>query len=205
MRSCVSAETKREKPEAFASAFPQREGSSVSRKKEHYIIDGYNVIHSWPELERLSKGELAEARDRLLHVLTEYGAYKHFDVTVVFDALFTTDEAHEEKKARHVTVIYTAPGETADSYIERLAYESVREGREVHVVTSDGAEQSVILGAGAYRLPSRELLKQVKRVKKLLQKEFLIPTAPVVARNEIGGRIDSGTAAILDALRKSKN
>ena len=33
----------------------------MGRKREHYIIDGYNVIHSWPELERLSKGELAEA------------------------------------------------------------------------------------------------------------------------------------------------
>ncbi|MBQ5413729.1 MAG: NYN domain-containing protein [Schwartzia sp.] len=177
----------------------------MGRKREHYIIDGYNVIHSWPELERLSKGELAEARDRLIHVMQEYGAYENFDVTIVFDALFTTDEAHEEKRGRHLTVIYTAPGETADSYIERLAYESVREEREVHVVTSDGAEQSVILGAGAYRLPSRELLKNVKRVKKLLQKEFLRPITQSVSRNEIGGRIDQDTAALLDAMRKKRN
>ena len=177
----------------------------MGRKREHYIIDGYNVIHSWPELEKLSRGELAEARDRLLHIMQEYGAYESYDVTVVFDALFTTDEAHEEKRGKHLTVIYTAPGETADSCIERLAYESVRMGREVHVVTSDGAEQSVILGAGAYRLPSRELLKQVKRVKKLLRKDYLIPAAAIVSRNEIGGRIDRDTAAILDALRKGKN
>ena len=57
----------------------------MGRKREHYIIDGYNVIHSWPELERLSKGELAEARDRLIHVMQEYGAYENFDVTIVYN------------------------------------------------------------------------------------------------------------------------
>ena len=174
-------------------------------KKEHYIIDGYNVIHAWPELDALAHGELAEARDRLIHVLSEYGAYQKYDVTIVFDALFTNEDVHDEKRGKHLEIVYTAEGETADSYIERLAYESVRAGREVHVVTSDGAEQSVILGVGAYRLPSRELRREVKRVKKQIRNEYISKPERAIGRNQVSDRIDSDVAARLDAMRKHKN
>ena len=39
-------------------------------RREHYIIDGYNVIHAWPELSSLQEN-LAHARDRLIHILSE--------------------------------------------------------------------------------------------------------------------------------------
>ena len=113
---------------------------------EYYLVDGYNVINAWPELIRL-RANLDEARDVLLHILTEYSAFENYEMTVVFDAFFTEDEEHELSIAEKMKVIYTGAGETADSCIERLAYAAVRDGREVHVVTSDGAEQSVILGA----------------------------------------------------------
>lgn len=171
------------------------------KKREHYIIDGYNVINSWPELIKL-KGDLAEARDNLTHVLDEYGAFEKFDISIVFDAMFTDDEEHREQISPHTEVIYTGEGETADSLIERLAYESVRRGREVHVVTSDGAEQSVILGAGAYRIPSLEFRKFVRRTKKQLKKEYLGHVTLPVARLEVEDRLDSETAQKLDFLRK---
>ncbi|MBQ5584880.1 MAG: NYN domain-containing protein, partial [Selenomonadaceae bacterium] len=66
------------------------------KPREHYIVDGYNVINSWPELIAL-RGDLSEARDRLVHILAEYGAYEKYNMTVVFDALFTADEEHVEK------------------------------------------------------------------------------------------------------------
>lgn len=174
----------------------------MSRSRAHYIIDGYNVIHAWPELSALM-GDLSEARDRLIHIMAEYGAYEHYDITIVFDAPSTADEAHEEKRGAHLRVLYTAAGETADSCIERLAYESARLRREVHVVTSDGAEQSVILGAGAYRLPSRELAKRVRRVKEKLRREYLEGPVLPLGRNEVGSRIDGAVAEKLDRLRKN--
>ncbi len=172
-------------------------------KREHYIIDGYNVIHAWPELNVL-QGELAEARDRLIHILSEYGAYEKYDVTIVFDALFTEDEEHIEQQGEHLTVIYTGAGATADSCIERLAYESVRRGREVHVVSSDGAVESVILGAGAYRHPALEFRRAVRRVKQHLRDRYLGEVKIPLTRSEVGDRLDSDTAAKLDALRKQK-
>ena len=110
------------------------------RESEYYLIDGYNVINAWPELMRL-RSNLDEARDVLVHILTEYGAFENYEMTVVFDAFFTEDEEHELQITDRMKVIYTGAGETADSCIERLAYTAVRAGREVHVVTSDGAER----------------------------------------------------------------
>ena len=173
------------------------------KPREHYIVDGYNVINFWPELSAL-RNDLSEARDKLVHMLAEYGAYEKYDMTVVFDALFTADDEHVEKVNQHLEVVYTGKGETADSYIERLAYDSVRMGREVHVVTSDGAEQSVILGAGAYRHPSREFHRMVKRAKKEIRDKYLGKVVLPVSRNEIASRIDAETLAKLDALRKAK-
>ena len=173
----------------------------MAKRREHFIIDGYNVIHALPELAAFA-GDLAEARDRLVHVLMEYGAYEKYDMTVVFDALFVSGEEHREKVTPHFEVIYTSEGVTADSCIERLAYESVRTSREVHVVTSDGAEQSAILGAGAYRISSAELWRRVKKTKKKITDEYLGEVTLPLSRNEVGSRIDSRTAAKLDALRK---
>lgn len=173
------------------------------KQREHYIIDGYNVIHAWPELKAL-QAELSEARDRLIHILSEYGAYESYDVTIVFDAPFTEVEEHEEQVGEHLKVIYTGAGETADSRIERLAYESVRKGCEVHVVSSDGAVESVILGAGAYRHPAMEFRRAVRRVKRHLQEKYLGPVTLPLVRNEVGDHLDSDTAAKLDAMRKQK-
>lgn len=174
----------------------------MERQREHFIIDGYNVLNSWPELIALQK-DLSEARDRLMQSLAEYGAYEKYDMTLVFDALFTADEEHTEKVNPHFIVIYTGEGETADSCIERLAYASVRAGREVYVVTSDGAEQSVILGAGAYRIPSLEFHRMVKKAKTRMADDYSERGRRPVVRNEIGSRLDSDTVAKLDALRKN--
>ncbi|MDD3114482.1 MAG: NYN domain-containing protein [Anaerovibrio sp.] len=173
------------------------------KPREHYIVDGYNVINSWPELMAL-RSDLSEARDRLIHMLSEYGAYEKYNMTIVFDALFTAAEENIERVNPHLEVVYTGHGETADSYIERLAYDFVRLGREVHVVTSDGAEQSVILGAGAYRHPSREFYQLLKKAKKEIQDRYLGRVVLPVSRNEIASRIDAETLAKLDALRKNK-
>mgnify|MGYP000991234341 FL=1 len=173
------------------------------RDSEYYLIDGYNVINAWPELIRL-RGNLDEARDVLVHILTEYGAFENYEMTIVFDAFFTEDEEHELQITDRMKVIYTGAGETADSCIERLAYTAVRAGREVHVVTSDGAEQSVILGAGAYRITSPELRRSVKKAKKLMKMEYISAHTQPLGRIEVHERLDRDTLARLEEMRRKK-
>ena len=173
------------------------------KEPEYYLVDGYNVINAWPELIRL-RGNLDEARDVLVHILTEYGAFENYEMTVVFDAFFTEDEEHALQITDRMKVIYTGAGETADSCIERLAYTAVRAGREVYVVTSDGAEQSVILGAGAYRITSPELRRSVKKAKKLMKTEYIGAHTQPLGRIEVHERLDRDTLARLEELRRRK-
>ena len=86
----------------------------MARQREcaYYLVDGYNVINAWPELMRL-RGNLDEARDVLVHILTEYGAFENYEMTVVFDAFFTEDEEHAQQITERMKVIYTGAGETA--------------------------------------------------------------------------------------------
>ena len=169
------------------------------------IVDGYNVINAWPDLIALSKTDLEHARDKLVHILMEYGQYEKYDVTVVFDAQYVSAEESEEQKSPNCKVVYTKEKETADSYIERTAYESSRYyGQEVYVVTSDGAEQSLILGAGAYRITAKELLRSVKRSKKNIKAEYTSKDALPIKRSEIGSRIDDNVMAKLDEMRRKK-
>lgn len=171
-------------------------------KKQHYIVDGYNVINAWPELSAL-KDPLDDARERLIAILQEYGAYLRYEITIVFDAFFTPSRASLERVGADLQVVFTGEGETADSYIEKLAYELAGQGREVYVVTSDWAEQTVILGAGAYRVSAREFLRAVKKTKKKMAEKYIAQPA-LTARRELGGRISENIAKRLEELRKRR-
>ncbi|HAG06597.1 MAG TPA: NYN domain-containing protein [Peptococcaceae bacterium] len=127
--------------------------------KEYLLVDGYNLIFQAPELKSL--GDLEHARARLVDLLINYAALSGQKVTVVFDAHHVPGGTRRELEESGVTVIYTAEGETADGVIERKAGELAKEGL-VYVVTADYAEQRVVLGQGAYRMPPAEFWQRVK-------------------------------------------
>ena len=171
------------------------------KQKEYLIIDAYNVINNWPELIEI-RDNLEYAREKLVDLMLEYGAYKGYQVFVVFDAPYTTEKENVQKVSSFLTVVFTEEDETADSYIEKLAYDSVRMNKKVYVVTSDWVEQMVILGAGAYRISSRELRKDVKKAKKNIEEEYSAKNK--INRNELGGMISREAASKLEAIRCGK-
>ncbi len=171
------------------------------RKRPHYIVDGYNLIHVW---EEINIEDLALAREKLIRSLQEYGGYENFEITLVFDAGNTDEEERIEIYSNIFRVIYSGYGETADNVIERLSFEEVRKRRQVHVVSSDAIIETVILGAGAYRHPSKEFYRAVKRAKKHLQKEYLGNVTLPVKRNEVADFIDEDVFAQLEKMRRQK-
>ena len=176
-----------------------------NRHEKYMIVDGYNVINAWDFLQKISNEDLEFARDKLIHLLVEFGQYEKYDMTIVFDAQYTNAEEMWDEITPHCKVVYTKEKETADSYIERSAYEATRYyGKEVYVVTSDGAEQSLILGAGAYRITAKELLRSVKHSKKNIRDEYTGKHALPLKRRELGSRIDDDVIAKLEQLRKKK-
>lgn len=52
------------------------------------LVDGYNIIGTWPELKSLKDHDLPAARDRLVERMAEYQAYWGYRVIVVFDAQY---------------------------------------------------------------------------------------------------------------------
>lgn len=170
-------------------------------KGEALLVDGYNVINAWPEL--MSLKDLEHARDKLVEILANYGSYQNYEVIIVFDAHGVSGAVNEQQIYSNVAVVFTGEGETADSYIERTAYNLVRQGDRVYVVTSDWAEQLVILGAGAFRIPARELIRDVKRVNKLVKEKFADATLNY-RRHEIGSRLNNDIAKRLDDIRRGR-
>ena len=171
------------------------------KKRPHYIVDGYNLIHVW---EEINIDDLALAREKIIRFLQEYGGYENFEITLVFDAGKTEEEERTEIFSKIFRVIYSGFGETADNVIERLSFEEVKKRREVHVVSSDALIETIILSAGAYRHPSKEFYRAVKRAKKNLQKEYLGNVTLPVVRNEVGDRIDADIFAKLEKMRREK-
>ena len=137
-------------------------------KKEILIVDGYNMIGTWPELVKLKNQDLIEeARDQLLQALSDYQNYEGNEVWCVFDAQFVPGITKEYSKYR-VKVIFTAQGETADTYIEGVVKKLRNVLTEVYVATSDLAEQQLVFSKGAQRISAMELYKDIKRSKKSL-------------------------------------
>lgn len=134
------------------------------------LVDGYNIIGDWVELQELKKERLADARDRLIERMAEYRGYKGWRVIIVFDAhLVPGIEARNLNS--EVEVIFTKESETADERIEKLA-ESLNNRRDqIYVATSDSTEQSVIFAKGALRISARELEIEVEEIQKAISKK----------------------------------
>lgn len=86
-------------------------------------------------------------------------------VILVFDAYRVPGSPGAIEQYHNIHIVYTKEAETADMYIERVTHE-IGKQRRVRVVTSDGAEQIIILGHGALRVSSRLFQQEVEEVER---------------------------------------
>lgn len=135
----------------------------------YLLVDGYNIIFSWEELKKAAEDNLDLARSRLIQLLCNYRGYKKCEVILVFDAYKVKGEHREVEKVGGISVVYTKEAETADMYIEKVSHELAKDFR-VRVATSDGTEQVIILGNGAYRVSASEFLEEVRSAEAEIQK-----------------------------------
>lgn len=172
--------------------------------KNLLIVDGYNVIFGWEKLNKLSKDSLEHSRLQLVDTLLNYGRLNGYYVIVVFDGLYTKGLSYSEKINDDFEVVYTAGGETADSYIEKIAYAKKNDRVNVYVVTSDGPEQNQILGAGAYRIPVRELVRGISE-SRLEEKQYAHDNTLTHSRNEMGSYVKSDIMEKLEKMRRQRH
>lgn len=122
----------------------------------HLIVDGYNVT-------KLGYGLLAleSQRHRLVTGLAALAARTRAEVTVVFDGQERPTPL-AVAAPRNVRVMFSAPGETADEVIRRLA-RAEPPGRPVVVVSSDREVADGVRSSGARPVPSAALVGRLER------------------------------------------
>lgn len=189
----------------------KRPASAMNGDQPTLIVDGYNVIYERASEANRPVGDLENERKWLVDTLADYSGYRGIETVVVFDAYNRKDFEKREFSVSGISVIFTPFGETADSFIEGLVYAIMgahRDARKyqrnlrVEVVSSDNAVQQIVLGGGATRMSSRELLIDIKNVKKRAKAAHAIkPATP--HHNRLSENMAGDVRDILDAMRKS--
>lgn len=160
-----------ERDKYYAMRRPEKSVKSASKPKQIYsgveylLVDGYNIIFSWDELKKAANESLDLARSMLVNRLCNYQGYKQCELILVFDAYKVKEQERVVENYHNISIVYTKEAETADTYIERTAHKLSRE-HKVRVATSDGMEQVIIMGSGAFRMSAQELHEDVIRVEK---------------------------------------
>ena len=140
----------------------------VERKVEkkpqdkYLLVDGYNIIFSWEELNDLAQVNITSARNALMDILSNYQGYRKDTLILVFDAYKVQGNPGQVYKYHNIYVVYTKEAETADQYIEKTVHRMNRQ-YDVTVATSDALEQVIILGQGAKRLSAQGLKEEVEQ------------------------------------------
>ncbi len=111
------------------------------------LIDGYSLLHNWPDLAPGQPRHSERARDELIHVLTQYHDVTGEPITIFFDGAGAPASAAKPESSREVEVLFSRAGQTADDLIERAAHRFQSYG-EVLVVTDDSAERDTVGGMG---------------------------------------------------------
>jgi hypothetical protein len=111
------------------------------------LVDGYSLLHSWPELAPGVPRHSARAREELIHILTRYHDAAGEPITIFFDGSGAPPNTPKNESSRDVEVLFSRAGQTADDMIERAAHRFQSYG-EILVVTNDHAERDVVGGFG---------------------------------------------------------
>lgn len=143
-----------------------------SKKQEEYLlVDGYNILFAWEELNEIATVSMDGARGKLMDILCNYQGFKKCKILLVFDAYRVENHQEEIVSYHNIDVVYTKEAETADQYIEKFAHKMGR-NKKVTVATSDAVEQIIIQGQGCSLLSARELRDEVEYVNEQIRQEL---------------------------------
>ncbi|HLP88796.1 MAG TPA: NYN domain-containing protein [Nostocaceae cyanobacterium] len=132
------------------------------------LVDGYNIIGTWPCLKKTrDTAGLEAARGELVEAMTNYTAFQGYETQIVFDAQYQNTPSNREVVSDLLSVYYTDFGQTADTYIEKvcagLRYQIAQaQISRVIVATSDRAQQLTVQGYGAEWMSAQQLCGDVE-------------------------------------------
>lgn len=167
MRKGISGKRRKENTPPVTRTWKETE-----RKEDYLLVDGYNIIFAWDNLNELAKENIDGARTKLMDILCNYQGSKKCNLIVVFDAYRVQGRRVEIMDYHNIHVVYTKEAETADRYIEKFAHENKKK-YNITVATSDGLEQIIIRGQGCRLLSAREFKEEVELEQKRIREEYI--------------------------------
>lgn len=129
------------------------------------LVDGYSLLHGWPELAPNKARHSAAARDELIYQLTRYRDIIGTPITIVFDgggAPVGTPPTHSTSE---LEILFSRAGQTADDIIERVAHRMSSFG-EVLAVTDDNAERDTVIALGGMATSCLSFIQTVENTLK---------------------------------------
>ncbi len=134
------------------------------------LIDGYSLLHGWPELAPGRPRHSAAAREELIHILTQYQDSIGTPLTIVFDGANAPTGTPKTASRPEVEILFSKAGQTADDIIERVAHRMSSYG-EVLVVTNDYAERDTVIGFGGMASSCENFIRDVEATLKELSQD----------------------------------
>ena len=135
------------------------------------LVDGYSLLHGWPELAAGQPRHSECARDELIHVLIRYHDVTSEPITVFFDGAGAPTNAPVNGSNAAVEILFSRAGQTADQMIERAAHRFQNYG-EVLVVTDDHAERDTVTGMGATTAGCANFIRMIENALAELRDEL---------------------------------
>jgi predicted RNA-binding protein with PIN domain len=137
------------------------------------LIDGYSLLHSWPEIAPGKPRYSAAARDELVHHLTLYRDAVGTPITIVFDGANADIRLSTVESTPEVEILYSRVGQTADDIIEGVAHRMSSFG-EVLAVTDDNAERDTVISVGGMASSCLSFIQSVESALAELKDEIKV-------------------------------
>jgi predicted RNA-binding protein with PIN domain len=162
------------------------------------IVDGYNIINSWPEFDHLRHDNMEIARIKLAEILEEFVPLLWPRIIIVYDAYRIKGKAPSWEFLKGLEVIYTGEGQTADVFIERLVASLSESGEDIEVASSDNLQQHLVLWKGGRRISARELRERLQECRAEIKRAHPY----VSARNNLDERVSEKVKKVLEKWRR---
>jgi len=131
-------------------------------ERNHLLIDGYNVIHQWPDFARRLNRDAAGTCDQFVETVRVIHDIDHWSVTVVFDGRGKTVDIQHPGEVATFAVLYAPSDLSADGLIEQIVRNAAAPSRFT-VVSRDNLIAESIRASGGFALRPDDLWEWVNR------------------------------------------
>ena len=135
------------------------------------LVDGFSLLHAWPELAPGRPRHSPAARQELIHRLTQHQDATRTPITVFFDGGGGHPSVANNQPQHPIEVLYSRRGKTADDLIERAAFRFQPYG-EVLAVSNDQAVRATVMALGGFASSCGAFIRVIERAEEELQSDL---------------------------------